>query len=133
MKALALGLGIAIAAAPAAYGCNSELFLIEDWRVEAEPDGRNIRTVIDVDVTYVGDRAYRMIHGAVLLSDALGNALNTVQMERDETITPGNAVTMSGRFLGSKSRISTIDPDDVIAETCVWSITYDDGTVERFD
>lgn len=133
MKALALGLGIAFAATQVAHACNDELFSINDWQVKASEDGRNVRTVVGADVTYKGARVYRMIHGAVLFSDALGNALVTVPIEADANVEPGDSFAASGAFLGSTSRITSINPDDVIAETCVWSIIYDDGTVERFD
>ncbi|WP_157970139.1 hypothetical protein [Pelagibacterium sediminicola] len=123
----------ALAAVTPAMSCDTSLFDVSDWRASAREDGRHIRTDMEVDLVYRGERTYRMIHAATLFSDALGNALVSVSIERDQTVVPGEVFTSSGAFVGSDSRITSINRDDVRSRTCVWSIVYDDGTVEEFE
>lgn len=130
---LVFGLTISALMTLPALACNDQLFTLNEWSATASEDGRNVRTEMLVDLTYEGVRPYRMIHGAALFSDVLGNALVTVQFDRDAQIEPGQTVEAKGAFIGKGSRITTINRDDVVTRTCVWSIVYDDGTVERFD
>ncbi len=126
------GLAISALMTLPALACNDQFFTLEDWSATATEDGRNLRTVMTVDLNYKGERSYRMIHGAALFSDVLGNALVTVPFERDAQVEPGQTVEAKGAFIGKDSRITTINRDDVLTRTCVWSIVYDDGTVEEF-
>lgn len=128
----ALGCALALVAMPA-MACNDQLFSVTDWRASAEESGRHIRTEVEVDLVYEGEAAYRMIHAATLFSDVMGNALVSVQIERDTAVEPNAELTSRSVFLSSTSRIASIHRDDVVSRSCVWTIVYDDGTVERFD
>ena len=124
---------IVMGAITPAMACNDELFSVEDWRGTASDTGRHVRTDMDVDLRYDGDRPYRMIHAAAMFSDVIGNALVTVRVDRDRSVQPNEQLTISGAFAGEGSRITEIHRDDVVSRVCVWSIVYDDGTVEKFN
>lgn len=115
--------------APAA-ACNEQLFTVLDWRADSNSDARP-RTVVEVDLRYDGERPYRMIHAAAMFSDVIGNALVSPGLDRDADVLPADEFTISAAFQGT-ARISTINRDDVVSRVCVWSIVYDDGTVEEF-
>lgn len=127
------GLAVSALLTLPALACNDQFFELEDWSASATEDGRNIRTLMTVDLNYRGERPYRMIHGAALFSDALGNALVTVPFDRDAQVEPGQTVEAKGAFIGKDSRITTINRDDVVVRPCVWSIVYEDGTVDKFE
>jgi predicted N-acyltransferase len=129
MTVIAL-LGVTISPATA---CNRDLFSVLDWRVEAAADGEYVRTKAYADIEYRGSAGYRMIQAAVMFSDVLGNALLSINVDRDRHATVGESLTVSEAFVGRDSRISTINRDDVVSRVCVWSIVYDDGTVEKFE
>lgn len=114
-----------------AAACNEGLFTVTDWRAEVTEDNRSTRTVVNVDLRYDGKRGYRMIHAAAMFSDAIGNALASPGLERDANVRPGDGITITAAFRGA-ARIATIDRDDVHSRVCVWSIVYDDGTIEEF-
>lgn len=115
--------------APAA-ACNEQLFTVLDWRAESNNDAHP-RTVVEVDIRYDGELPDRMIHAAAMFSDVIGNALVSPGLDRDADVLPADEFTISAAFQGS-ARIATINRDDVLSRVCVWSIVYDDGTVEEF-
>lgn len=115
-----------------ALACNSEMLAVQDWQAAANPGNRVIPVRLEATVQYQGDQPYRMIHAGVLLSDALGGALGQVNLERDENVAPGDVVEARG-FVQADERLLTINRADVKATTCVWSVVYADGTVEKFE
>lgn len=121
-------LGVTISSATA---CNQAMFTVLDWRVTENPGNRFLPYRLEVDTTYVGQRPYRMIHAGVILSDALGQSVGQVNMERDQHVKPGDNVLVDGQ-VDVDERLAKINRDDVVSRTCVWSIVYDDGTVEKF-
>lgn len=127
-----IGVALALAAAVPASACNEELFVVRGWSAEASEAGRLVRTEMNVDVRYEGDRAFRMIHAGVMFSDVLGNALVTTYLDKDGAVEPGAEISLRRVFEGRDSRITAINRDDVVARTCVWSIVYDDGEVVEF-
>lgn len=116
-----------------AMACNEQLFEVTDWTASAAPDGNSVQTEVEIEMQFVGDRGYRMIQAGIIFEDALNNALVTVPLDRDRSRQPSEAFTQRGLFTARSSRISEINPDDVTYRTCVWSIVYDDGEVQRFD
>lgn len=129
---IATAAALLIIAMNPALACNDTLFAIDDWQASASKDGRSMRTEVSVDLRYEGERGYRMIQAGVLFSDVLGNALVTVPIGRDVSRSPGDAFSDRGVFLSRESRITAINPDDVTAKTCVWSVVYEDGSLETF-
>lgn len=132
MKLAVVAIALVLGAAPA-YACNEGLFSVLDWQASARQDGNYVRTDASADLKYTGEAGYRMIHAAVLFSDVLGDALVTIPLDRDARIAPDSTIKASGAFVGRDSRIATINRADVVIRTCVWSIVYEDGTVEKFE
>lgn len=114
-----------------ALACNSELLAIQDWQAVANEGNKFFPVSLSATVQYNGDRAYRMVHGGVMFADVLGGNLGQVNLERDQTVAPGDIIEVDG-FVDANDRLLTISRDDVVARTCVWSIVYEDGTVEEF-
>lgn len=119
------------ASAPA-IACNSEMLEVQSWQATANEGNKFFPVDLVATVEYQGDRSYRMIHAGVVFADALGQNLGQINLERDQKVAPGDMIEVDG-LVDAKDRLLTINRDDVVTRTCVWSIVYEDGTIERFD
>lgn len=115
-----------------ALACNSEMLAVQDWQASANEGNKIVPVSLSATVQYQGARSYRMIHGGVMFADVLGGNLGQVNLERDQSVAPGDVIEVDG-LVGAKDRLLTINRDDVVTRTCVWSIVYEDGTVEKFE
>ncbi len=132
MKRLMVGVVLATAATLPAMACNSEMLTVVDWQAIKNEQNRFFPYVLEATVQYNGDRPYRMVHAGVMFADVLGKGIGQVNLERDQNVTPGETIIADG-LVTVDERIATINRADVVTRTCVWSIVYDDGTVEKFD
>lgn len=114
-----------------AMACNPEMLTVTDWQAVPNENSSALPVLLKADLRYDGDRAFRMIHAGVVFSDVLDQPLGQVNLHRDLSANPGDAL-VADRQTGAKKRILTINRDDITHRTCVWSIVYDDGTVEKF-
>ena len=127
-----LTIAAAMAAATPAVACNADMLEVLDWRAVAAEEGSYFPYDLSADVRYRGDRPYRMIHGGVMFDDVLGESLGQVNLERDQDVAPGEAILVDG-LVEVDERIGTVNRDDVVYRTCVWSVVYAEGTTEKFD
>lgn len=126
----AIGVVLALAAAVPASACNTEMFTVLDWRAE-KSDIPVLPYKLVAEVQYDGPKAYRMIEAGVVFNDVLGKPLGQVNVDRDSKASPGDRLTADGQT-HVRERIGTINRDDIVAKTCVWSIVYADGEVVEF-
>ncbi len=131
MKKLWIAAGLAVAMSSTAHACNTELLSLVDWEAAENAGSALIPVTLVAKVQYNGSRPYRMIHAGVILADVLGEGLGQVNLNRDQTVSPGEVVEANG-FVGAEERLLTVNRDDIVGSTCVWSIVYSDGQVEEF-
>lgn len=110
--------------------CNSEMLSVLDWEV-VKNDSSLLPYRLIAQVEYRGQRGFRMIHAGVIFSDVLGQGVGQVNLNRDSTAQPGDNITADGQ-VEVDARMATLNPEDIVLRTCVWSIVYDDGTKEEF-
>ncbi len=114
-----------------AFACNSDVLTVLEWTATKNENSRSLPVLLEAKVQYQGDHAFRMIHAGVMFSDVLGQSLGQVNLDRDRPAKPGETLVADGQT-GAKERILTLNRDDIVYRTCVWSIVYDDGTKEEF-
>jgi hypothetical protein len=129
---LVIGVLCLLATAAPAMACNSEMLTVVGWQAIKDEGNPVLPYSLSAEVKYEGHRAYRMIHAGVMFSDVLGEALGQVNLAKDQNVSPGDSITADG-LVDVDKRIGTISRDDIAFRTCVWSIVYDDGTVEEFN
>jgi hypothetical protein len=129
--ALATAVMIGVLASPAAAACNSEMLAVVDWKA-TKNDSTLLPYLLEATVRYEGARPYRMIHAGVMFADVLGEQLGQVNLPKDAEVSPG-AVVVADAYVDADERLGVVNRDDIVYRTCVWSIVYDDGTVEKFD
>lgn len=130
MKMLMAGCLLAVLATPA-IACNSEMLTVKDWQA-SENTGNSVLPVnLAATVQYSGSKAFRMIHAGVMFADALGRNVGQVNLDEDQHAAPG-AILVADGYVDAKKRLLTINRDDVVTRTCVWSIIYDDGSKQEF-
>lgn len=122
---------LAFGGAIPAHACNSEMLTVRDWQAVASEGNKFFPVDLSATVEYNGPRPYRMIHAGVMLADVLGQNMGQVNLERDQGVSPGEIIEARG-LVDAKERLLTINRDDVVSRTCVWSIVYVDGTKEEF-
>lgn len=131
MKSFAIAALVVSGWAAPAMACNPDILTVTDWQA-IENEGDNFLPYrLEATVTYNGEKPYRMIHAGVMFADVLGESLGQVNLPRDAVVQPGEAV-VADRQTGSKERIGTIAEEDIVHRTCVWSVVYEDGTVDQF-
>lgn len=118
------------AAAPA-YACNSEMMEVIDWHA-VEISSPFFPYRLTAEVRYEGPKPYRMIHAGVMIDDVLGQNLGQVNLARDAQVQPGDTLIADGQVT-VRERLGTVNRADTVIRTCVWSIVYDDGTIEKFE
>ena len=75
-----------------------------------------------------------MVEGSVAFHDVLGREIATIRIEEDAALEANGTFTQSGRYMpGDLDRLATVNPDHVVAETCIRAVLFSDGVVERFD
>ena len=111
------------AASPCALGSDKSVLSVVSSEIEQRAGMPAI-----VRVGYRAGRAVRMIDGAVVLTDALGERLGEIDIPRDQKMDAG--VTAYLTDLGT-GRINGIAPDDVQTTICVRGIVFGDGEVWR--
>lgn len=126
----AIGVALALAAAVPASACNTEMFTVIDWQTE-KSDSPFLPYEVSADVQYEGPKPYRMIKAAVMLNDVLGTPLAQFGMDQDGKAAPGDIIK-ADKQAHVRERLGTVNRDDIVATTCVWSIVYDDGEVVEF-
>ena len=131
MKLILVSAIIAAVFSGEAKACNSELLTVLEWKATDNKQNKLMPYLLEADVKYNGDKPYRMIHAGVMFSDALGQRLGQVNLQRDQNVDPGGVAKADGQ-VSVDGRIRQINPDDVVYRTCVWSIIYQDGTKEEF-
>jgi hypothetical protein len=131
MKIVVVAAMLVAAAPPALGACNADLLKVVDWQI-GESQISLLPYRIEATVRYEGSRPFRMIHAGVMLDDALGKNLGQVNLGEDQKAAPGDEIVVDGQVSVSK-RLGAVAREDVAPRACVWSIVYDDGTVERFD
>lgn len=131
MKLILVSAIIAAVFAGEAKACNSELLTVLEWKATDNKQNKLMPYLLEADVKYTGQKPYRMIHAGVMFSDALGQRLGQVNLQRDQNVDPGGVAKADGQ-VSVDGRITQINPDDVVYRTCVWSIIYQDGTKEEF-
>jgi hypothetical protein len=114
-----------------AFACNSEMLTVTDWQVKKNDGNIVLPYRLEAQVTYEGDRAYRMIHAGVMFADVLGDSIGQVNLARDQDVSPGDALIADGQVTVDE-RMASANRNDIVYRTCVWSIVYQDGTVEKF-
>ncbi len=132
MKLILIGAMVAGLWATQANACNSDLLTVIDWKVIENKKSRVLPYLLEANVKYNGDKAYRMIHAGVIFADVLGKSLGQVNLETDENVKPGDTILANGQVT-VKDRMIKVNRDDVTYRTCVWAIVYQDGTKETFD
>jgi hypothetical protein len=128
---LIIAVALLIGAVVPASACNSEMLVVREWRAVANEGNKFFPVGLSASVEYTGAQPYRMIHGGVMFADVLGASLGQVNLDRDQAVAPGDILEVDG-LVDAKDRLLTVNRDDVVTRTCVWSIVYDDGTVVEF-
>lgn len=129
---LTIAAALLIGTAVPASACNSEMLVVRDWGAAANDGNKFFPVSLSANVEYKGARPYRMIHAGVMFADVLGANLGQINLERDQVVAPGDILIVDG-LVDAKERLLTVNRDDVVTRTCVWSIVYDDGTIEKFE
>lgn len=135
-KALPLvGAALAALASPSTaaecYRASPEAITVTDWTIDPVDATTNTLTV-----TFRSnlDRSIRMIDGMIYFTDALGQDIGPMTMDRDLTIDPGETYTQDGLWGPyTFERLLVLRHDEVQATACVSAVLYDDGTKETFD
>lgn len=131
MKRFLISGALVVASAAPALACNVEMLTVLDWQATKNEPHRLLPYRLEAEVQYNGDKPYRMIHAGVMFADVLGRTVGQVNLPRDQNVAPEEYVLANGQ-VSVDERIATINPDDITYRTCVWSIVYEDGTVEDF-
>jgi len=128
----ALSVVLCLAISPG-WACDRELLTVESW--SARQSERGVTGFVELDVAYQfnGDRPVRMIDGRIAFYDVLDELIGSVLIERDQTLAPGSTAQETQLLTSRASRLVVMAHEDVVTNTCVEAVVYDDGTVERFD
>lgn len=120
-------------ASPAAALCRDDLLTVIDWNAELIDPAPALRFSLDVTVRYEGDRPIRMIDGSIGFDDVLGNRIGRMGMDPDTAMQPGDEHTFTGQWgRNTFERMLDMQPDDVVASTCIDGMVYADGEVVKF-
>ncbi len=114
----------------AAAGCAQDILTFDTWEIDPIDDDTNRLTT---NFTFVGDKPIRMLDASAGFEDVLGERIASFAMEKDLTLSKGDAHQEIGRWgRNTFERLLDMNPDDVVTKLCVRAVVYQDGTVEKF-
>lgn len=109
----------------------SDLFLVHDYDVAEDTSGYMAGVRIEVTLLNSGDKGVRMVDGSIIFQDVLNRDILRIAIDPDLRVEAGGMAHQDGLY--SNIRLLDVDPEDVIASTCIRGLVYSDGEVFKVD